>query len=515
MFSSTIPAAFNSLSRLVGDTCPSVTDDKQMPALSLFNNSLIGDLPVALQGIPSGSKDNIAGPVDFNCLTNCTYWRQPWCAPCAGAVSASPQPTAASATPTPTPSAPPLLPGPVTQLFASTAGLIGRARLSWRAPTSSAVRDSDDHAGYAPSPGTVSRYTLVTTCVGDATGSGASAGPSGASSPSGACAAVPTASVPVTSALVDGLTPRCAYNVTVFATNQYGNGTAVTVRCTANARGDVAPPAPPTNLTGAPLDSAVNVSWSQVNSTQTSYCTVTSVLWPLPINWTWLPSGGPEPPAPAMHVVAAPLQNGLLYSFSATCFNDAGNATSLTPSPAVRPGPPGPANGTLPGAPLYVEMITVDSVTLSISWYPNVSSSVAGSGQGVGNPEGYVVWLKDMHLMTYASVVVDANDTTLRLGGLVTDRPYHANVTAFNSVGWSPPSATVFGIPRLLYITAPQDVQGFNATDTTVTVTWEAVLVRGRAVWEGWLNGRRLLPRAVLLVLQVQLSQQCRPLFRA
>jgi hypothetical protein len=78
--------------------CACIPQSLAVPcSFSAANNSLTGVVPSTLTSFG-------ALALQPNCLTNCSYARQPWCAPCSGAVTSSPAPTP-SATPTPSPSA--------------------------------------------------------------------------------------------------------------------------------------------------------------------------------------------------------------------------------------------------------------------------------------------------------------------------------------------------------------------------------------------------------------------------
>ena len=85
--SGTIPDSISTIASLAFWACNN--GSASVPCLSLYNNSLVGAIPPSLRGAPVGPISTPDGPFPFgplddNCLTDCSYPRQPWCvAPCA------------------------------------------------------------------------------------------------------------------------------------------------------------------------------------------------------------------------------------------------------------------------------------------------------------------------------------------------------------------------------------------------------------------------------------------------
>jgi subtilisin family serine protease len=125
--------------------------------------------------------------------------------------------------------------------------------------------------------------------------------------------------------------------------------------------------------------------------------------------------------------------------------------------------PPAPVVPSAPAAPTVTNTTATDA---TVSW-------VAPSSNGGATIDRYLVEYRSSSATTWQSVTVTAQTTSTTLASLTPNTSYSVRVTAHNSAGNSPVSATtsaqtLTGIP-----TAPRNVT-VSTVGTTATVSWTA-----------------------------------------
>ncbi len=228
------------------------------------------------------------------------------------------------ASPTPVP-----LPGPVTSLTASIAGLAQRVKLAWLPPEGSAV----------------SYYTISWVVTGKP----------GSTYSKNASQLTTT---------VDGLLGATQYRFWIAAVDSAGAGPACTVAVVVNSNLPI--PLPPVLVTATPGDSVASVTWTVVQRaatmnytlfSQISSCTLTcsSCVDPAAVvcnvAWTVQLEANSK-----MSCNVTGLSDGVVYIFRAACCNDAGMSPLSVPSRAIIP-----FSGTMttPGSPLKLRVTSV------------------------------------------------------------------------------------------------------------------------------------------------------------
>lgn len=151
-----------------------------------------------------------------------------------------------------------------------------------------------------------------------------------------------TVTAPVTTTLVNGLTPGATYTFTVTATNDFGTSTPSTLSNVVMALG---PPAAPIDVSAVAGNAQVTIVWQTpaANGSPITQYVVTPF-----VNGT---AGGPIPTgSTATTYTVSGVANGVTYSFEVAAQNMWGVGVHSTPSnaatPDVLPGPPGAPNAS-------------------------------------------------------------------------------------------------------------------------------------------------------------------------
>lgn len=271
-----------------------------------------------------------------------------------------------------------------------------------------------------------------------------------------------TATPPVTSCTITGLSNGTTYNVQVRAVNANGAGPWSATASVTPA--PAARPGAPTAVTAsvpAGTPGAVDVAWTapvDVGAGATAITSYTATASPGGATCT---SNTGSPVTPSCQVTG--LTDGTQYTFTVTALNNASTpASSLSsvPSNAVRPG-----GWTVPGAPTAVTGTAGDTV-VDVAWAapadPGGAGAVITGYTATASPGGQTC---------------DTAGTVLscRVVGLDDGTAYTFRVTATNVVGTGAASAASSPVtPRL--DTVPDPPQGTSAApaDAGATVSWDA-----------------------------------------
>ena len=270
-----------------------------------------------------------------------------------------------------------------------------------------------------------------------------------------------------------------------FTITGLGNGTPYDVRVRAvNSVGDSEPsleargtpgsgvqPPPPTQVTAPDSprnvrvsrgDGSLNVSWSSPRNDGGAQLLGYRIEWKR-ARAGWGTAFNSEVDSPPYEISG--LTNGTEYHVRVSARNTAGYST---PSTLVSATP-----ATLPDAPIGVSVSAGDG-SLTVSWS-------APRNDGGSSIAGYnVEWKKSSESWERASST-SAGSSPFAITGLENNLQYNVRIKARNSVGQSPASDAVDGIPRAVTLvdatlTVPDKPSGVRLTlgDGSLTVSWVA-----------------------------------------
>jgi subtilisin family serine protease len=280
-----------------------------------------------------------------------------------------------------------------------------------------------------------------------------------------------TVTAPATTTTLAGLANNTTYEFRVTAHNSVGNSpasatstlTTLVIPTTAPSR-----PAAPTasNITAT----SATVSWTAPSSNGGAaierylleYRPSTSAAWQT-VTVT----------APTTTTTLTGLANNTRYVFRVTASNSAGNSpASVTSTLTTLTTPP-----SAPSAPT-ASNITATSAT--VSW-------TSPSSNGGAAIDRYLVEYRTSTSSAWQTVTLRASARSTRLTGLTNNTTYEFRVTARNSAGNSPASATSTLTTLTTPPSRPAAPTASNITATSATVSWTAPTSNGGAAIERYL----------------------------
>jgi subtilisin family serine protease len=180
--------------------------------------------------------------------------------------------------------------------------------------------------------------------------------------------------------------------------------------------------------------------------------------------------------APATTTTLAGLANNTTYEFRVTAHNSVGNSPASATSTLTTLVIP----TTAPSRPAAPTASNITATSATVSW-------TAPSSNGGAAIERYLVEYRTSTSSAWQTVTLRASARSTKLTGLTNNTTYEFRVTARNSAGNSPASAT----STLTTLTAPPSrpaaPSASNITATSATVTWTAPSSNGGAAIERYL----------------------------
>lgn len=284
-----------------------------------------------------------------------------------------------------------------------------------------------------------------------------------------------TATPPVTSCTITGLTNSTTYSIRVQAIN--ANGASPWSSTTSVTPAPAARPGAPTTVVatvpGPVVSGAIDVGWTAPAdmgagaSAISSYTATAS-----PGGATCTSSTGGPPVTPSCRVTG--LTDGTQYTSTVTATNNLSvQSVPSAPSSGVRPG-----GWTVPGAPTGATGVAGNTIA-DVSW--TAPASAGGSGATI---TGYTVTATPGGKTCTAAGTV----LTCRVVGLDDGTAYTFRVTATNVVGTSAPSAASSPVtPRLDTVPDPPLAPAASAASEDATVSWTAPVDDGGSAINGYM----------------------------
>ena len=278
-----------------------------------------------------------------------------------------------------------------------------------------------------------------------------------------------------TSYTVTGLSNSTTYTFTVAAINAIGTGPESAQSPPVRPAGPTTPGVP-TEVTGAPGDRSVLLSWTAPASDGGSPITGYRITpWIRDKAQPAVLTGS----AATSHTVTA-LTNGTTYTFTVAAINAVGTGPQSAASPAITP-----AAAAVPGAPTAVTGSPLDGA-VALSWTAPLSDG--GSAITGYQVTPYVGTTAETPILTGSSA------TSHTVTGLINGTAYTFRVAAINAVGTgleSAASAPVTPTSGAALPGAPTNVAGVSGNGA-VSLTWTAPSLDGGS----GITGYRVTPYA-------------------
>lgn len=271
-----------------------------------------------------------------------------------------------------------------------------------------------------------------------------------------------------TTATVSGLTAGTAYTVRVVAVNAAGPSAAGT------APGTTTPytsPGAPTAVAATATQGGAHVTWAAPAADGGSPVTGYQVSWVDTTNAAG--SGTSAVLGAGVFADDLALTVGHSYTVTVAAINTAGTGTPSAPTAAVVP-------FTIPGAPTAVTGTSTDGA-VDLAW-------TAPASDGFSPINGYeIAWTDTSDLSGNGNNTLSPTGvaTTAHITGLVNGDSYTFTVTATNSAGPGPVSATSAPVTPAALASAPRTVTAV-AGSSRATVSWTAPANTGGAPVVGY-----------------------------
>jgi subtilisin family serine protease len=280
-----------------------------------------------------------------------------------------------------------------------------------------------------------------------------------------------TVTAPATTTTLAGLANNTTYEFRVTAHNSVGNSpasatstlTTLVIPTTAPSR-----PAAPTasNITAT----SATVSWTAPSSNGGAAIERYLLEYRPPTSAAWQTV---TVTAPTTTTTLTGLANNTRYVFRVTASNSAGNSPASVTSTLT-------TLTTPPSAPAAPTASNITATSATVSW-------TSPSSNGGAAIDRYLVEYRTSTSSAWQTVTLRASARSTKLTGLTNNTTYEFRVTARNSAGNSPASAT----STLTTLTAPPSrpaaPSASNITATSATVTWTAPSSNGGAAIERYL----------------------------
>ena len=174
--------------------------------------------------------------------------------------------------------------------------------------------------------------------------------------------------------------------------------------------------------------------------------------------------------APATNTTLTALTSSTGYVFRVTAQNSAGSSPASATSTLTTLSPP----ASTPSTPATPTASNITATGATLAW-------TAPTSNGGAAITGYIVQYRPTTSSTWQSVTVTAPTTSTTLTGLASDTGYTFRVTAQNSAGNSPASATSTLTTLTAAPSAPAAPTASSITATGATVSWTAPASNGGA----------------------------------
>ncbi len=273
--------------------------------------------------------------------------------------------------------------------------------------------------------------------------------------PAGSC----TTDAEGTTCAIDGLTNGTAYDVTVVATNNAGDGPATA------AAGTVIPrttPSAPTSVIGSPGMGRITVSWSA--PTSTGGATVVGYVARASVTATGAAAGSCTTDAEGTTCAIDGLTNGTGYTVAVVASNSEGEgaAASVTATPR-----------TVPGSPRMITA-TARHEGADVSWLPPTSDGGAAV-------TGYVVSATHGVTGSVTTTCVPTGETTCRFSDLVNGVSYSFTVRATNAAG----TGVALGAASATPAPQPPDppsTMAASPSNGAISIAWDPPIANGSPI---------------------------------
>jgi subtilisin family serine protease len=285
-----------------------------------------------------------------------------------------------------------------------------------------------------------------------------------------------SATAPSTSTTLTGLASGTGYVFRVTAQNSVGSSPASATSTLTT----LSPPASVPSAPAAPTASSITatgatLSWAAPTSNGGAAITGYIVQYRLTRSSTWQ---SVTVTAPTTNTTLTGLASGTGYVFRVTAQNSAGNSpASVTSTLTTLTAPP-----SAPAAPT-ASSITATGATLS--WTTPTSNGGAAITR-------YIVEYRAASATAWRTVTVTAPTTSKKITGLANNAGYVFRVTAQNSAGNSPASATSTLTTLIAPPSRPLAPLVSNITATGATLTWTAPTSNGGAEIDRYILEYRL-----------------------
>ena len=285
-----------------------------------------------------------------------------------------------------------------------------------------------------------------------------------------------TVTAPSTSTTLTGLTNNTGYVFRVTAQNSVGSSPASATSTLTT----LSPPASVPSAPAAPTASNVTatgatLAWTAPTSNGGAAITDYIVQYRLATSSTWQ---SVTVTAPTTSTTLTGLASGTGYTFRVTAQNSAGNSPASVTSTLT----------TLTAAPSAPAAPTASSITATeatLAWTAPTSNGGAAITR-------YIVEYRAASATAWQSVTVNAPATSKKITGLMNNTGYVFRVTAQNSAGNSPASATSTLTTLIAPPSRPVAPLVSNITATSATLEWAAPTSNGGAEIDRYIVQYRL-----------------------